>query len=109
MMLWYRRMQPSNWLGFRRPPLWFFFLYADLMIPPQVFPGVTSPVHPHLYAQNAVEEEGDGETRGEEDVAQLCRSSEEPGETSNDLGDNGEGGKLASGLGTEVLANLRQL
>jgi hypothetical protein len=71
--------------------------------------GVASPVHPHLSAEDAVEEESEGKTCGEDNVAELSRGSEEPSETTSDLGDDGKSGKLACGPITRILADLGQL
>lgn len=65
-----------------------------------------APVYPHLDAKNEIEGESESEACADDGVADLCGGSEEAGEAATDLGDDGKGRELASGLGAVVLADL---
>jgi len=60
-----------------------------------LFHFITTPVHPHLRAKDAVEEEGEDKTGCEEGVTDLRGGGKETGKAACDLGDDCKCGELA--------------
>lgn len=70
---------------------------------------VLAPVCVHLHAEDEVEEQGEREAGGDDDVANLGGGGEEARGAATDLGEHGEGGELAGAARTMVLGDLRKL